>query len=180
MLDGMVFQEWSGILRTIIVGILAYISLILLLRVSGKRTLSKMNAFDFTVTVALGSTLATVLLNKNVALVEGITAFGLLIFLQFVVTWLSVRSSLIRRLIKADPVMVYYQGEFLPTMKETRIIQEEIYQAIRSQGIASIDEVEAVVLETDGTFSVLQKAGNISAIKNVKNAPTIHHIEDTN
>ena len=62
-----------------------------------------MNAFDLVVTVALDSTLATVLLSSNVALAEGLLAFALLISLQFGVTWLSVRSSTFRRLVKNEP-----------------------------------------------------------------------------
>ena len=83
---------------------------LLLLRVSGKRTLTKMNAFDLVVTVALGSTLATVLLTKSVALAEGLTAFVLLIFLQFVLTWLFVRSQAASRLVKSEPTLLVYQG----------------------------------------------------------------------
>ena len=83
---------------------------LLLLRVSGKRTLTKMNAFDLVVTVALGSTLATVLLTKSVAQAEGLTAFVLLIFLQFVLTWLSVRSRAVSRLVKSEPTLLVYQG----------------------------------------------------------------------
>jgi uncharacterized membrane protein YcaP (DUF421 family) len=62
------------------------------LRVSGKRTLSKWNAFDFVVTIALGSILATVLLSKDVRLAEGLTACALLVGLQFLNTWIAVRS----------------------------------------------------------------------------------------
>ncbi len=80
--DPMFFQNWSGLLRTVVVGVLAYVALVALLRVSGKRTLSKMNAFDFVVMVALGSTLATILLSKNVALAEGVVAFAVLISLH--------------------------------------------------------------------------------------------------
>ena len=82
----MFFDSWLGLLRVGVVGSLAYLALVLLLRVSGKRTLSKMNAFDFVVTVALGSTLATVLLSKDVALAEGVVAFTLLIGAQYLIT----------------------------------------------------------------------------------------------
>src|SRR5690606_23219959 len=76
------FDSWSGLVRVLVVGTLAYAGLVLLLRITGKRTLSKMNAFDLVVTVALGSTLATVLLSKDVALAEGLLALALLSFLQ--------------------------------------------------------------------------------------------------
>ncbi len=55
---GMFFSGFDGIWRTVIVGLCAYACLIIVLRVTGKRALSKMNAFDLVVTVALGSTLA--------------------------------------------------------------------------------------------------------------------------
>lgn len=73
----LLFGGWEPLLRIMIVGVLAYVALVVFLRVSGKRTLSKMNAFDFVVTVALGSTLATVLLSRNIALSDGALAFAL-------------------------------------------------------------------------------------------------------
>ena len=110
----MFFSGWPGLLRTLIVGALAYVALVALLRLSGQRTLSKMNAFDLVVTVALGSTLATVLLSKDVALAEGVLAFSLLIGLQFVVTWSSVRVSWVRRAVTGEPRMLLCRGEPLP------------------------------------------------------------------
>ena len=82
----MLFGGWSDVARTLIVGTLAYAALIATLRVSGKRTLAKLNAFDLVVTVALGSTLASVLTSSSVALAQGVTAFVTLIGLQFVVS----------------------------------------------------------------------------------------------
>jgi uncharacterized membrane protein YcaP (DUF421 family) len=70
----MIFDGWGSIARTAIVGVLAYAALVVLLRISGKRTLAKMNAFDLVVTVALGSTLATILLSKEVSLASGVAA----------------------------------------------------------------------------------------------------------
>lgn len=105
------FDSILILIRTLIVGVLAYLGIIFLLRISGKRTLSKWNAFDFVATIALGSNLATALLSKNVSLVQGLLAFGLLIGLQFLITWLSVRFSWIDNLVKAKPAMLLYRGE---------------------------------------------------------------------
>lgn len=168
----MFFNDWETIWRTILIGILAYAGLVFVLRVSGKRTLSKMNAFDLVVTVALGSTLATILLTKKVALAEGITAFFILVLLQFIIAFMSVRFNIVRRVIKADPECLYYHGHYKhDVMKKKRVLTEEILQAARSNGISSMDQVEAVVLETDGSISVIKKterAGK-STLENVKN-----------
>jgi uncharacterized membrane protein YcaP (DUF421 family) len=110
----MLFDSWTGLGRVVLVGTLAYLALVLLLRISGKRTLTKLNAFDLVVTVALGSTLATVLLSKTVALAEGALALGLLVFLQYAIAWLSVRSPGFQSVIKAEPTLLLCRGRFLP------------------------------------------------------------------
>ncbi len=171
----MFFDSWIGIVRVLVVGGLAYIALVLLLRISGKRTLSKMNAFDMVITIALGSTLATVILSKSVALVEGVLAFALLIFLQFAVTWASVRSSKVQQLVKDEPKLLVYEGKFLRgAMEAERVTESEVQAAAREQGIADMGTVGAAVLETDGTVSIMPRSGlgSESALSNVADLPS--------
>lgn len=171
----MFFDNWLGLIRVVVVGVLAYLALVMLLRVSGKRTLSKMNAFDFVVTVALGSTLATILLSETVALLEGVVAFVLLIGLQFAITWLSVRSPTVKRLSKSEPALLFHDGHFLEgAMRRERVVREELMAAIREQGKSSLGEIAAVVLETDGSFSILSSTSQDDArstLKSVRGAP---------
>lgn len=156
---------WDSFIRIVTVGLLAYIGLVFFLRISGKRTLTKLNAFDLVVTVALGSTLATILLNSQISLLEGLTALGLLIGGQYIITFLAVRSKSFNKFIKSEPRLLYLNGSFLEdTMKKERINRVEILQAIRNQGKGSLEEVKAVVLETDGSMSVIQgEPGNTLA-----------------
>lgn len=154
----MFFDGWLPVIRTLVLGSLAYIALVFLLRVSGKRTLSKMNAFDLVVTVAFGSTLASILTSRNVALVQGVVALGLLIALQLFCTFFAVRFPSFQKLIKAQPTLVFFQGRFLQeALRRQRITEEEMLAAMRQQGVAAPDEVDAVVIETEGTLSVLKK-----------------------
>lgn len=155
------FTSWGDLARIVVVGVLAYLALVVLLRVSGKRTLSKMNAFDFVVTVALGSTLATILLSKSVALAEGVTAFAVLIALQFASTWTSVRSDRVNQLVKSEPALLVFRGQMLPEqMERSRVVESEVMAAVRGQGVPSLQAVEALVLETDGTFSVVSTSSS--------------------
>ncbi len=152
------FENWSDLLRVVIVGTTAYASLVLLLRVTGKRTLSKLNAFDFLVTVALGSTLATILLSKEVSFAEGMTALTLLVFLQYAVTWISVRSPGFQRIIKAEPTLVVRDGQPLSSaLRDQRVTIEELLASVRMAGLSRIEDAAAVVLETDGSLTVLDK-----------------------
>ena len=154
------FLNWSELGRTLLIGALAYLILVFLLRISGKRTLTKLNAFDLVVTVALGSTLASTIMSKSVALVEGATAFALLVLLQFVITFLSVKFKAISKLVKAEPQLLLFNGEFLTdAMNRERVTRAEVCNAVRSGGTASLDKVHAVVLETDGSLSVIKVDG---------------------
>lgn len=122
MSEQMFFAGAPGVWRTLLVGLCAYVLLILVLRTTGKRTPSKINAFDLIVTVALGSTLATVILSKDVALAEGVTAFVMLAGAQLAVTWLSTRSKRFRSWIKAEPTILVEKGIMLSdAMKRERV-----------------------------------------------------------
>jgi uncharacterized membrane protein YcaP (DUF421 family) len=152
----MFFENWFSLLRIIVVGTVAYASLILFVRLFGKRTLSKMSAFDLVVTVALGSTLATVILSKDVKLAEGALALLLLCTLQFVVAALATRWRTIERIVKSDPKLLFYQGNFIESaMGHERITRVEVYAAMRSQGIGDLDAVYAAILEADGSISIV-------------------------
>lgn len=170
----MFFDSWEGLGRVIVVGTLAYTALVIFLRISGKRTLSKMNAFDLIVTVAIGSTLATILLSEDVALAEGLLALLLLIALQYTVAWLSVRFPAIQQLVKSEPTLLFHRGEMLPgALRSQRVTPEEVRAAVRTRGIGHMGEVEAVILETDGSFSILPATDQpaTAALGEVENYP---------
>lgn len=156
-LHGWIFKGWGPVGRVLFVGVFAYAGLLAFLRLSGKRTLSKMNAFDLVVTVALGSTLSTIIMSKQTGLADGLTALALLIALQFSVAWLSIRWPWFRDAIKSEPTLLFYQGDFLPqALRRERVTEDEVLAAMRGSGVAHPGNTTAVVLETDGSFTVTQ------------------------
>ncbi len=168
------FLNWSELGRTILIGALAYIILVLLLRISGKRTLTKLNAFDLVVTVALGSTLASTIMSKSTALAEGATAFLVLVLLQLVITFSSVRSKAFSNLVKAEPRLLFCDGQFQDkALLDERVTRAEVRSAARGSGAASMNRVHAIVLETDGSLSVMKSGGDTdnSALEGVKGWP---------
>ncbi|HEV2150547.1 MAG TPA: YetF domain-containing protein [Longimicrobiaceae bacterium] len=164
------FGGWEPVARVLVVGTLAYAALVLLLRVSGKRTLARMNAFDFLVTVALGASFGRVLTARSVALVEAFAAFALLVSLQYGMTWIQVRSPRFARAVTSPPTLLYFRGRFLrDAMLRERVTEDELRTAVREHGAGSFDQVEAVVLESDGRFAVImaKKAGDGSALESI-------------
>jgi uncharacterized membrane protein YcaP (DUF421 family) len=150
------FDTWSSILRIVLVGAAAYLWLILVLRISGKRTLAKLNAFDFVVTVALGSTLATILLNSRVSWSEGATALVVLAIAQWVAAFTASRIGPARAVMTAQPTQLVRDGRLLDdALREQRVTSAEVRQCLRAAGFGDLEALGAVVLETDGTLSVI-------------------------
>lgn len=171
----MLFSDWNTIFRILLVGTLAYLLLILVLRIFGKRTLSKLNAFDFVVTIALGSILATILTSRDLTLVDGTIAFTLLILLQFIITKLTIHFQIADKVVKADPTLLFYKGEYdFEAIKKERLSEEAILEAVRSKGSASMGDILAVVLETNGDLSIIQKSSGSSENSTLKNINKDH------
>ena len=157
--------SWETLGETLLTGVLAYVGLVIILRFSGKRTLSKLNAFDFVVTVALGSTLAATLTSTDVTLAQGIVAFLTIIVLQLVVAWSSIRVPLVRRAVRSRPVALVVDGRYQEeAMEAERVTTGDVVQAVRQSGSGSVADLTAVVLETDGSFSIISGGGDPSSL----------------
>lgn len=151
------FDNWSDIAQIAATTAVIYALLIVILQVSGKRSLAKLNIFDLVVTVALGSILASVMLTNSLSIADGVTAFVVLAGLQWLVSFVSVRLGWFKQIIRSDARMLLKDGTFLEKeMKAERVTRGEIEAAIRKQGHGEIENIAAVVLETDGSFSVIE------------------------
>lgn len=165
------FDTLNPFLNTIVLGTIAYIAIIFMLRISGKRTLAKWNSFDFVVTIAFGSILSSILLSTKDSFGTGLLGFALLVLFQYILTWVSVRSSWVQKLVKAEPTLLLHQGQLKhDVLKRERIAEGEVLAALRAGGVGAIEDADAVVLETDGSFSIIKDLSNstASALKDVK------------
>lgn len=173
----MFFTSWDSLVRVLLIGSIAYAGTVLLLRISGNRTLSKMNSFDLVVTIAFGSTLSTILIDSKISLAEGLVAIALLVFLQFFITWFSVRSRAIDKIVKTQPTLLFQDGGFMrDAMKTVRVTEDEIRGAVRQHGLGGVEQVAAVVMETDGSLSVISvlKRGSFDALEGVADVAARH------
>jgi uncharacterized membrane protein YcaP (DUF421 family) len=157
-MDNLFFESWQSLARVFIATIIAYIALLIILRATGKRTLSKMNAFDFIITIALGSAFASLALNTDIPLLNGVLVLFLLVILQFFISWLSVRVKKFKKIITGEPTLLLYRGEVIEqNLKKERILLEEIYVAARSNGVSNLEEIDAVILETNGELTIIKE-----------------------
>ncbi|MEX1037182.1 MAG: YetF domain-containing protein [Sneathiella sp.] len=167
------FESWQSILNILITGSVSFIGLIILLRTAGKRTLTKMNAFDFIMTFTIGSTLATTITSDDTTVSEGLTALAVIIFVQYMIAWLEVRSEWFQRLIKAQPSVLFHNGEFQEkTMKKERITKAEVLAAMRYSGLSDPSQARLVLMETNGQLSVIPdngKESDLGVLRTVEN-----------
>ena len=153
------FESWYNVGRTVTLSIVGFAALMVLLRLSGKRTLSKLNAFDFVFVVAVGSVFASTIISKDITLVEGIAALATLIAIQVILAELAMRFSAVERIINGEPTLLLSHGKFIPrALRKERITEEEVRAAIRAKGVKRVEDVDAVILENDGSLSVAWEA----------------------
>lgn len=162
------FESWYNVERTVTLSVVGFAALFIMLRVSGKRTLSKLNVFDFVFVVAVGSVFASMIISKDVTLIEGVAALATLIGIQIVLSELAVRFPLAERIINGAPTLLLSHGKFIPeALRKERVTEEEVRGAIRAEGVTRVEDVEAVTMENDGTLTVAwtsKKSGDSSLV----------------
>jgi uncharacterized membrane protein YcaP (DUF421 family)/sugar lactone lactonase YvrE len=153
------FESWSGLGRVALIGTVSYLILITLLRFTGKKTITKMNIFDFVFVVALGDVFANGITENQIPYVESLGAILTLVLLRILLQTLAKKSERFESILNGSPLLLFRDGEFLEdAMQSEDVTREEILNAVRQMHKHSLDDVEAVVIETDGTFSVIEKA----------------------
>lgn len=154
----MFFDDWSQIGRAALLTALVYFAVLAMLRAVGSRALAKMSAHGLVVTVALGSLLATIPLQSSVSLVHGTVIIALFLALQRTLNWLNVRWPHVGEVIRGEPTLVLYEGRMIrDRMLASHVSAEDVRAAVRNAGLASLQQVHAVVLEIDGSWSVIER-----------------------
>lgn len=157
----MFFNNFESIKTILITAFLVYFSIIIILRTSGKRTLSSLNAFDFVVTVTIGSIAATTILSVDTSFADGLVGIASLVILQYIMAKLDANFKFVSKVLKSDPTLLFYNGKYLEkNMKKMRITQEDIIQQVRLQSGTVIEGIQAVILESNGSLSVISGLDN--------------------
>ena len=159
-MDYFLFNGWRPLIHIAVIGLIGYVALILFLRLSGKRTLSRMNAYDMVMTMALGSVLTKAMLTPDQSVAETVFAISLLIFFQYAVSFAAYRWRWAAFLAAPSPTVLYHDGRFLhAALKKERVRQSEIEDTVMEKGLPDMSLVDTVILAANGELSVLVKVG---------------------
>lgn len=152
------FNSWERLWSVLQSAIVIFVFIVSFIRVSGKRTTSQLNNFDWIVIVAIGSLASSGIMLKNVSVADATLAIVTITLLQWVTTWLANRHDWFARLIKSSPRMLTHKGELLKeAMRDERVSEAEIKSALRQQGYTSVEDANWVVLESNGAMTVIPR-----------------------
>jgi uncharacterized membrane protein YcaP (DUF421 family) len=156
-------MDWSWFTTSVFAAAMAalsalciYAAIIVLTRISGLRSFSKMSSFDFAITVAIGSVIATTVLTRDPPLLQSLSALAAIYALQGIVSVLRWRSAAVHDVVDNVPLLLM-SGERLirENMRAARVTEEDLYSKLREANVLDLAEVRAVVIETTGDISVL-------------------------
>lgn len=146
----------SALLMVIITTVGIYIALIFYTRVAGLRSFSKMSSFDFAITVAIGSIIATTILSKDPPLIQAAFALGVLYAVQMIVASLRGSSTFMSKLVDNKPLLLMRGTQILDqNLEKAKVTHNDLRAKLREANVTQINQVKAVVMEATGDISVL-------------------------
>ncbi|WP_452221989.1 DUF421 domain-containing protein [Lacinutrix salivirga] len=145
----------DGFLSIILTAVGIYIATIICTRIAGKRSFSKMSSFDFAMTVAIGSIIATTIVSKSVSLQDGIVGIAITYCLQLGMAYLR-RFGFIEKIVDNSPLLLMDQQEILhKNLKKVRVTEDDLRSKLREANVLELSQVRAVVMEATGDIAVL-------------------------
>ncbi len=138
--------------------IILYVAVILAVRIMGKRQIGELQPSELVITMILSELAALPLQDVNMPLIWGIMPMFLMVALELIMSFITLKSMKMRRLCYGSPIMLIYGGQVnRENLLKTRVSMEDIMEAMRGQGISTIEDVQTAVLETNGTVSIFPK-----------------------
>lgn len=152
----LLWDGWEPIVHSAIMVACGFVALVLILRVSGPRTMAKMTPLDFIVAVTIGSAFGRTLTATTVPLAQTLVVLVLLVGMQWLFAAARARSPRVRALLDSPPVLLYYEGQMQDrALRSHRLLEEDVHTAVRQSGKGSLESVAAVILHQDGSLGAI-------------------------
>lgn len=144
---------WELVLRAVLV----YVSLLLMVRISGKRTLGQFTPFDLLVVMLLSESVSAALSGGDNSLAAGVILAATLIALNLLVASVTARSHGVQRIVEGQPLLIGRDGEIFTTaMRRQHVSPADLQQALRESD-CELQNMRCAFLEVDGRISILKK-----------------------
>ena len=149
--------SWETVMLISASALGTYIAVILLTRISGKRSFSKMSSFDFAMTVAVGSIIATTILSSSVKMIEGIIGLASVYVLQIGIAFAR-RNKTIQNIVDNSPLLLMDGDKIISSnLLKARVTESDLRSKLREANVTEMSQIKAVIFETTGDISILHK-----------------------
>ena len=158
---------WEMIMRTTF----AFIVLLILARIMGKKQISQLTFFHYVTGITIGSIAADIAGESETPFLNGIISMIWWAVLTLLMSYIAFKSKKARIILDDQPTIVVFEGKIVEaSLKKLRLHLNDLSMMLREQSIFSIKDVHYAILETNGKLSVLKKAGLEAATKKDVNA----------
>ncbi|MCQ4138303.1 DUF421 domain-containing protein [Chryseobacterium sp. EO14] len=148
-------EEWSFILEIILRTAIMFITIIIGLRVLGKRGVKQLSIFELVVIIGLGSAAGDPMFNKDVGIVSSFIVFAVIILLYTIVTYFIAKNKKLEQLIEGKSICLIENGEFsIENFKKENLGSDEFFAELRLKGISQLGQIESAIEEISGEISV--------------------------
>ncbi len=151
--------DWRTVALVALSTLAVYLFASAAVRTSERRTLAEMSAFDFVVAVAIGAIVGRTATASSTSVVQGCVAILVLVAAHRLVGWIRLRWPGSQDVVDHDPVVLVVDGEICePALEQAALTERDVLTVLRQKQIRSVDDVELLVLERSGRFSVYRRS----------------------
>jgi len=150
-------SPWPVLLNVALRTTIVYFALLLGLRLTGTRQLGQMSTFDLVLLLIISNAVQNAMVGPDTSLAGGLVAAGVLISWHAVIDRLRIADPRVQKLIAGEGIMLIHNGAVLHEhCVRAGVTTEELMQALREHGVATVTDVRLAVLEPDGAISVIR------------------------
>jgi uncharacterized membrane protein YcaP (DUF421 family) len=147
---------WELVLR----GVAVYGFLLVLLRITGKRQVGQLAPFDLVLLLVLSNAVQNSMNGGDNSLVGGLVSAATLVAVNWAVSYATFKNKKLEVLIEGRPQVLIHNGQvFEDVMNSVKLTHHELNAALRRAGCSCAAEVQAAILENNGSISVVQRRG---------------------
>ena len=155
-MENWIFASLPILIKVLLTVVAIFSIVILVTRMSGLRSFAKISSFDFASTIAIGSIIATIILNPGQSILKGAFALGGILLFQTIFTFLVRKVPAFEKLVTNKPLLIMKDGKILEdNLHSANLSEEDLIAKLREANVIDFNEVKAVVLESTGDVSVL-------------------------
>lgn len=153
-------EKWTFLLEVMLRCLIGFTTVIIAIRLTGKRGVRQLSLFEVVIILTLGSAAGDIAFYKDVGVLPAVLTILTIVFLYKIITFLLLKSRKFGKLIEGEPIVLIEDGRFTADIiRDENISFDEFYMELREGGIEHLGQVRKAILEVDGDVSLFKNEG---------------------